>query len=154
MRSRDDAVADDAAAVERALALGVCGIGGRLDSPPHSWADALAAVDERHGERMARRLERFAAVPDGAFVWTRDVDGMLRLGRLGGPWRYDADPEAARVDLVHVRECQWMPQPVDPLDVPAAVAQTFARGGRNWQRITHPHTTRLSAALWERDGEP
>lgn len=147
MRSRDDDVRRGAA-VERALATGVCGMGGRLDDPPGSIDDALAAVDAAFGERMARRLERFASVLEGTFVWTRDADGFLWLGRLTGPWRYDASPEASAVDLGHVRACDWLDHPVDPAAVPPGVQEAFARGGRNWQSITRADTARLTADVW------
>lgn len=134
LRSRDDDVAPGPA-VEHALAQGVCGIGGRVSPAPHTLREAVAAVAAQHHERVARRLERFAEAPDGAYVWTRDVDGLYWVGRLAGAWRYDASPAAAAVDLVHVRACAWRADPVAPADVPAAVRATFARGGRNWQRI-------------------
>ncbi|WP_374460898.1 GAF domain-containing protein [Microbacterium sp.] len=149
MRSRDDTVAPGVA-VERALAGGVCGMGGRLDNPPRSLTAALAAVDARHGERAARRLERFAALPTGTLVWTRDVDGYFWLGTLTGPWRYDDDPAAVAADLVHVRDCTWSSRPVAPSDVPQGVTATFARGGRNGQRIRTAEVGEQSAALWER----
>lgn len=129
---------------------GACGVGGTLDEPPASLPEALAAVDAAHGERMARRLERFAAAPDGAFVWTRDGDDLLWLGRLEGPWRYGASAAARDVDLVHVRPCRWLTAPVPPIDVPAAVRATFARGGRNWQQIRDVDVAGASAALWDR----
>lgn len=151
MRSRDDRV-PDGPAVERALAIGVCGVGGILDTPPTSLEEALVAVDAAHGERMARRLERFAAVPDGALVWTRDGDGLLWLGMLDGPWRYDSTAAAREVDLVHVRPCRWLDAPTPPADIPSAVRATFARGGRNWQRIRDPDVAKESVALWCRDG--
>lgn len=149
MRSRDDTVAPGVA-VERALAEGVCGMGGRLDSTPGSLTAALAAVDARHGERAARRLERFAALPTGTLVWTRDVDGLFWLGRLTGSWRYDDDPAARTVDLVHVRACTWSSSPVAASDVPPGVTATFARGGRNGQRIRTAGAGEQSAAVWER----
>ncbi|MCT1479440.1 GAF domain-containing protein [Microbacterium sp. p3-SID336] len=149
MRSRDDSM-PRGLAVERALANGVCGMGGRVEETPRDLAAALAAVDARHGERTARRLERFAALPDGAFVWTRDADGLLWLGRLTGPWRYDDAPAAAAADLVHVRDCAWLDRPVDPAEVPPAVVATFARGGRNGQLIHAPGVGAQSAAIWER----
>jgi hypothetical protein len=148
MRSRDDSV-PEGAAVERALALGLCGIGGRVKPSPRSLPDALAAVDARLGERAARRLERFAAVPEGALVWTRDVDGVMWLGRLAGPWRYDPSDPARAVDLVHVRPCEWLTAPVDPATLPPAVGVAFARGGRNWQSIRAADASALSAALWD-----
>ncbi|WP_091233529.1 GAF domain-containing protein [Microbacterium sp. 3J1] len=148
MRSRDDGVAPGVA-VERALRRGICGVGGRVDAAPVSLEAALAAVDRRHGERMARRLERFAAVPEGAFVWTRDLDGLFWLGRLTGSWRYDGSSDALGCDLVHVRPCDWLADPMAPGRVPTGVLQSFARGGRNWQRIHAGDASPLSAAIWE-----
>lgn len=129
MRSRLDDV-DPALAVERALRSGWCGVGGRLPTPPAGLADAVRRVAETGGERVARRLERFAAVPVGAVVWTRDPDGGFHRGTLTGEWRYDGAAEAVAADLVHVRPCDW-----EPADPPAAVLDSFARGGRNFQRI-------------------
>lgn len=151
MRSRDDDVSDGSA-VERALSFGVCGVGGRIDDAPDSIADALAAVDAVYGDRMARRLERFASVAEGAFVWTRDADGLLWLGRITGPWRYDASVEARDVDLVHVRACDWLDRPVGSAAVPPGVHEAFARGGRNWQSITRGDAARLTAAVWKSRG--
>jgi hypothetical protein len=121
--------------VERALRLGVVGVGGRLSSPPVSLEDAVARVSDEHGDRVARRLERFAAVPVGAEVWTRDPAGLFHRGVLAGPWRYDADPTAYDADLGHVRPCPWESDPFAEHQVPPAVATTWRRGGRNFQRI-------------------
>ena len=134
LRSRRDDV-DHALAVERALSHGVCGLGGRLDRAPRTLLEALAAADAAYGERAARRLERFAAVPDGAQVWTRTPGGPFHRGWLTGPWSYDGSGTAAALDLVHVRPCDWDPEPWDEHRLPAAVAHTFRRGGRNFQRI-------------------
>lgn len=149
MRSRLPAV-PDGAGVERALAQGLVGMGGALDPAPRTVAEAATVAAEQHDERLAARIERFADAPDGAFVWTRDNDGLAWLGRLAGPWRYDASPDASAADLVHVRPCAWLAEPVADADVPPAVRATFARGGRNWQRTHDPAVSRLSAALWAR----
>ncbi len=149
MRSRRDDI-PPFAGVERALAAGVVGVGGRLSTPPAALADAVTAVDAEYGERLARRLERFAAAPDGAYVWTRDSDENLWLGQLGGSWRYDSAAEAWEADLVHVRRCDWLDAPVPHRDVPPAVHATFARGGRNWQQTHDADASRISAALFRR----
>jgi hypothetical protein len=130
MRSRDEDV-DFQASIDRALTVGVVGFG-----------DADAA-DNRAGRRVAR----FAEVDDGSFVWTRDTDGLYWLGRIDGPYFYDDGRAAGAVDLVHVRPCRWLPDPVLEPEVPAAVIATFARGGRNFQQ-THsdrvgPETERV-----------
>jgi hypothetical protein len=105
-------------------------------------------------ERLTRRRERFAAAPDGAFVWTKDADGLLWLGRIAGGIREDRSPEAIDVDLIHVRPCRWLAVPVEEPIAPPAVRATFRRGGRNWQEIHNGDVSRLSAALWdERVGE-
>ena len=134
MRSRIDDV-DAGLAVERALDLGVVGVGGRLTSAPEDAGDAVARVCDEHDERVARRLERFIAVPDGAEVWTRDPAGLFHRGVVTGPWRYDDSPAAYAVDLAHVRPCSWEPGALAEHELPAAVAATFRRGGRNFQRI-------------------
>lgn len=147
MRSRDDGVPEGAGA-ERALRAGVCGLGGRLAVTPRTLEEAVAAAAEEHDERLARRVERFADAPDGAYVWTRDADGAYWLGRLAGPWRYDDSAEAIAADLVHVRDCRWRSAPIDGHRVPAAVLATFARGGRNWQRVRSRAAFDQTAALW------
>ncbi len=121
MRSRRDDV-DHGATIERALTLGLCGFGEAADDG-----------------RSARRVERFAEVDDGSFVWTRDTDGLYWLGRIVGPYFYDASDDAAAVDLVHVRECRWLATPLLEPAVPAAVVATSQRGGRNFQQ-THDAT--------------
>ena len=132
MRSRLDAVAPGAG-TGRGLARGLCGIGGRLDRSPLDLAEAVEATAQTYGERSAARLRRFADVPDGAAVWTRDPDGRYFRGTLGGPWHYDGSSAAYEADLVHVRPCRWAE--VEPPAVPEQVLEAFARGGRNFQRI-------------------
>lgn len=151
MRSRDDDV-PAGLAVERALELGLCGIGGRLDRSPDTLQDAVAATDRAFDERSARRLERFAAAPPGSFVWTADAYEFLWLGRINGQWSYDSGAGAWAVDLVHVRSCDWSDAPIPHADAPPSVHATFARGGRNWQRIGDPHVESQSDHLWERYG--
>ncbi|WP_404435486.1 GAF domain-containing protein [Microbacterium aerolatum] len=148
MRSRDDNV-PVGVAVDRALEHGVCGVGGRLDAPPASLTDALSQTDAAYGERFARRLERFADAPEGSFVWTRDVYEFLWLGRIGNPWSYDAGPGAWAVDLVHVRPCDWIPTPIPWGQAPSSVHASFARGGRNWQRIRAADAQGTSG-VWDR----
>ena len=138
------------AGFRRALALGVCGIGGVVDPPPDDLDDAVPAVAAAHDDRAARRLRRFAAIPAGAFVWARSPDGDYWLGRLTGPWRYDASPAARTADLVHVRDCDWLSAPVPEPDVPAGTVRTYARGGRNLQQTHDAGIGRQTLAVWRR----
>ena len=130
MRSRRDAV-DPQAAIDRALATGVVGFG-----------------DAGFDERLARRVERFADVADGSFVWTRDADGLFWLGRIEGPYRRDDDAAAVAVDLVHVRPCRWLTEPLVESHTPAAVLATFGRGGRNFQQTHSPDVGPQTERLW------
>ena len=106
----------------------------------------MGAADD---ERAERRLERFAAAPDGTYVWTRDQSGF-HLGRLTGPWRRDDSEAAVAADLVHVRPCEWLDEPVDPALVPEQVSYAFSRGGRNLQRIGTPGAGEATRDTWER----
>ena len=133
MRSRRDDI-DPAATIERARTHGLCGFGG-----PEGSAD----------DRLVSRIARFREVNDSSFVWTRDPDGLYWLGRISGPYFYDTDEAAAAVDLVHVRECDWLTTPLLEPSVPAAVVATFRRGGRNFQQ-THDSTVGAeSRRIWD-----
>jgi hypothetical protein len=97
-----------------------------------------------------RMLHRFATVPVGVFVWTRDRGGRYRLGRIVGALREDRSPAARAVGIVHVRDTTWLPRALQEHEVPCAVAQTFARGGRNFQRTHDDEAERITAEIWQR----
>lgn len=122
-RARDDVAAG--AGAEWALRRGVVGI----------------------GDADARRIARLAALPEGAFVWTRDRAGAYWLGRVaGGASRATGENE---VGLTHVRPVLWGERPLGDDDVPAAVAASFGRGGRNLQRIRDASAAPGTAACWD-----
>jgi hypothetical protein len=130
MRARDRDVPDGAGA-RHALEHGIVGLG------------------LTRGVKGDRMVDRFAAVPDGSLVWTRLGDGTYRLGRIDGPVRFDDSPAARGVGIHHVRPATWLDRPIGEDEVPAAVAATFARGGRNFQRTHDAAAERRSAELWE-----
>jgi hypothetical protein len=101
-------------------------------------ADAIAAGRVHIADPTGRRLERFGEVPEGAYVWTREVDGMYRLGRIAGPLRGEE------------REVAWLERPFGEDEIPGAVAATFARGGRNFQRTHSAPAERRTAEIWAR----
>lgn len=144
--SRDDAV-DREAAVAWALRHGVVAVGGRLDEVPADLDDAVDLVRRAHGPRLAARLARFAAVEDGAFVWTWSSALGPRVGRVDGGWRFDGSEGARVADLQHTRPCTWHDEEVPADQVPADVAVTFARGGRNFQR-TRSTSAEVATATW------
>lgn len=97
------------------------------------------------GDTLARRVERLASLPYGVFVWTRDADGWFHLGRVAGPYRLEAND----VGIVHVRPCTWLDAPFPPDAVPAAVAASFARGGRNLQQIHGGSVEARTQECWD-----
>jgi hypothetical protein len=126
------------------------------DSPPGEGAEicvqhGVVGIGAANDERSARRLHRFAEVHDGAFVWTRTRDGAYRLGRLAGPLG-DAGAAAEAAGLPHVRPTTWLEHRFGDDEVPPGVAATFARGGRNFQRIHDEAAERLTAVAWEAHG--
>jgi hypothetical protein len=151
MRARDrDAPAG--AGAEHALEHGLVGTGDALDAPPATIDEAVAAAAEAHGDKAGRMLRRFAELPEGALVWTRTADGAYHLGRITGPWRYDGSAAARGVGIHHVRPATWLDRPFGEDEVPTAVAETFARGGRNLQRTHSEAAERRTTELWEAYG--
>src|SRR4051812_23038772 len=134
MRSRDDAV-ELQATIDRARRLGVCGFGQSASRPAEE-------------ERLDRRVTRFAELDEGSFVWTRDTTGWFWLGRICGPYFYDADEAAAAADIVHVRPCEWLSTPMPEQDAPVGVVATFGRGGLNFQEIHHPSIAQETQKIW------
>ena len=104
-------------------------------------AHGLVGIGDAQAERM---LHRFEALADGTFVWTRDADGWFHLGRIAGPLRRVDSP----VGINHVRPTRWMDRPFAPDAAPAAVVYTFARGGRNFQRIHDRAAEQRTFELW------
>src|SRR4051812_20973968 len=97
MRARDRDLPAGAGA-DHGLAHGLVGIGDTLaTTAPATFAEAVRAAGVEHGEKAARMLQRFAELPEGTFVWTRASTGAFHLGRIAGPWRYDAGDEARAV---------------------------------------------------------
>lgn len=148
MRARERPDVAPGAGAAFGLEHGLVGTGDALDVVPESVEEAVAAARDRHGEKAGRLLGRFAEHPEGSYVWTRDADGGLHLGRITGPWRYEDSPAARAVGIHHVRPTTWAPGPVPEDDVPAAVAHTFGRGGLNLQRTHDEAAEEQSAALW------
>jgi predicted Mrr-cat superfamily restriction endonuclease len=150
MRARDRDLPTGAGAAF-GVAHGLVGTGDALDVVPTTFDEAVAAATDRHGEKAGRMLRRFAEVPEGAFVWTSTADGdaPYRLGRIDGPWRYDDSPAASAVGIHHVRPATWLPDGFAEDELPGAVAHTFGRGGRNFQRTLDADAERETQALWD-----
>ena len=121
----------------------------RADEAPPGGADhGVAHGIVGIGDTAEARIDSFAAVPDGAFVWTRDTDGTYWVGRLAGPLRPADQTARDAAGLTHVRAADWLDRPFGEHDIPAGVAATFARGGRNFQRTHGDAVERRTAELW------
>ncbi|WP_445148553.1 GAF domain-containing protein [Baekduia sp. Peel2402] len=96
------------------------------------------------GDTDERRIARLAELPEGSFLWTRSAEGTYFLGRLGPPPAH-LTPAAG---LTHTRPADWLDDPFTEDETPAAVLATFARGGRNLQRIRDPSVEPATAACW------
>jgi hypothetical protein len=148
MRARDRD-APPGAGAEHGVEHGLVGTGDALARPPATIEEAVAAAAKAHGTKAGRMVRAFADVPDGVFVWTRTGDGAYRLGRVAGPWYYDDSPAARAVGIHHARPARWLDRALGEDEVPPAVAATFARGGRNFQRTRDDGAERRTAELWD-----
>lgn len=147
MRARDRDLPQGAGAAF-GVARGLVGTGDALPAAPPQLDAAVLAATHVHGEKAGRMLSRFAALPVGTLAWTRLGDDDHRLGRIEGPWRYADDREAAAAGIHHVRPARWLARTFTSAELPAAVAATFARGGRNLQRVRDPAAATHSHVLW------
>jgi hypothetical protein len=116
----------------------------------YGLARGVVGIGPGHGEKAARGIHRFATVPSGVFVWTRDRAGGYHLGRIVGDVREDRSPAARAVGIVYVRDTNWLSRAFEETEVPPAVAQTFARGGRNFQRTHDSEAERMTSEIWLR----
>jgi hypothetical protein len=124
-----------------------------LDLPPGVGAEygirhGVVGIGPGSGEKAARMLHRFATLPDGVLVWTRDSAGGYHLGQIRGPVSEDQSGDARAVGLAYVRPAVWLPRALTLDAVPHGVTATFARGGRNFQRIHDQETERVTVTLW------
>ncbi len=135
---------------------GIVGIGwGLEDLPSRTPLDevlaALEAKDEPGWGRRAmwtvRRFGREAQVGD--FIWTRDLAGRFRLGRLAGPYRYVNNAKARRTDTHQVRRCDWAQRPLSDLQVPGGIIRAFSGTSSSFERIHDEGARRYTAWLWD-----
>lgn len=124
-----------------------------FDGARFGVASGVVGIGDGRGAKAERMLARFVDLPEGTFVWTRTGPDEFQLGRISGPWRRDESAAAVDVGIVHVRPASWLARAFSGGEVHAAVAATFARGGRNFQRTHSEEAERLTAELWRQDSE-
>lgn len=114
----------------------------------HGLRHGIVGIGEPGDAKAARASQRFADLPTGTLVWSRDTAGRFHVGRISGPARRDDSSEAQRVGIRIVRPTHWKSRSYALPEIPPAVAATFARGGRNFQRVHDPDAERRTAELW------
>ena len=115
----------------------------------YGLAHHVVGIGPGRGERARHMISRFAAAPNGAFVWTRDLAGDYHLGRMTGAMREDLSPAALAVGIVYVRDTTWLGRSFSEAEVASAVRRTFARGGRNFQQTHDEEAERRTRAMWQ-----
>ena len=134
LRSRLDSV-DPRLATERAFRLGVCGLGGRLSVARARMTTRWRGLPRSTTSGPLAGLERFMVVPDGSVVSTGTRTACSARGC--SPGRGATTPTRRRSPLISSTfgDCDWAVDPLPEHRVPPAVAATYRRGGRNFQRI-------------------
>jgi hypothetical protein len=134
---------------------GIVGIGWGIEGLPDgaSLDDVLAAIDAepdwtKDAVHTVRRFGKDAEIGD--YIWTRDLHGRFRLGRIAGPYRYENSEFAKRTDTHQVRDCDWANQPLSDLEVPGAVIRGFVGTSTSFSRMWDEGARTYTAWLWEK----
>lgn len=108
------------------------------NDPRHGWGKRAVDTIRRIGEQAQ----------DGEFAWTRDTHGKYWLGQINGPYRYDSSREAFEVDIHQTRPTRWIRKPLNDLEVPGAVIQSFIGTGSSFSRIWDEGARKITPYLW------
>ncbi|HKO38419.1 MAG TPA: hypothetical protein VJU14_08630 [Solirubrobacterales bacterium] len=134
---------------------GIVGIGWGIEGLPDGATldDVLAAIDAepdwtKDAVHTVRRFGEAAQIGD--YIWTRDLHGRFRLGRITGPYRYENTELAKRTDTHQVRDCEWADQPLSDLEVPGAVIRGFVGTSTSFSRMWDEGARTYTAWLWEK----
>jgi hypothetical protein len=148
---------DIAGQVDYCLAGGVVGIGWGVEALASGapLADVLAAIRETElrgwGVQAASTVRLFGEEAKvGDFVWTRDLHGRFRLGRIDGDYRYDNSDKAKATDTHQVRDADWAEQPLSDLEVPGAIIRAFSGTSTSFSRMWNRGARLYTAWLWEK----
>jgi hypothetical protein len=95
---------------------------------------------------------RVRDVPAGAGADFGVAHGLVGIGEAveGRPQSLPDANAAREVGIHHVRPTVWSPRRFGDDHAPAAVARTFARGGRNLQRTYDDEAERHTLDAWQR----
>jgi hypothetical protein len=86
----------------------------------------------------------------GDFIWTRDLQGRFRLGRITGPYRYENPAKAKELDTHQVRDADWAEQALGDLAVPGAVIRGFSGTSTSFSHMWNEGARLYTGWLWEK----
>lgn len=147
---------DHAEQVAHNLDGNLVGIGWGIDELPSRTPldEVLAAIEgygEGYGTRAMWTVRRFGRyAQNGDFIWTRDLHGHFRLGRIAGRYRYVNNAKAQRTDTHQVRRCEWAPRPLGDLEVPGAIIRGFSGTSTSFDQLHNEGARRYTSWIWER----
>jgi hypothetical protein len=134
---------------------GIVGIGWGIEALPSgaSLKEVLEAIASYPGwtKDAVHTVRRFGEDAEiGDYIWTRDLHGRFRLGRITGAYRYENTELAKRTDTHQVRDCDWANQPLGDLEVPGAVIRGFVGTSTSFSRMWDEGARTYTAWLWEK----
>jgi hypothetical protein len=134
---------------------GIVGIGWGIEALPSgaSLKEVLEAIGSYPGwtKDAVHTVRRFGEGAEiGDYIWTRDLHGRFRLGRITGAYRYENTELAKRTDTHQVRDCEWANQPLSDLEVPGAVIRGFVGTSTSFSRMWDEGARTYTAWLWEK----
>jgi hypothetical protein len=148
LRSQKEGGVPHTEQVEHCLRNGISALGWGVTGS--KLEEVLAQIEATYDRRGRLTVERFASTPAGSLIWTLHTDGTYRVGELVGAWKYDASPEAERLDCHQVRETRWAPVSLLSSEVPGAVVRCFSQRGSSFSRIHDAVARTYSHRLYDR----
>lgn len=103
--------------------------------------------------RVRRRQGRFIDSPQcraASSCGRAIVQGVITSAGSWVTCARDRSPAARAAGIVYVRDTTWLARALEEAEVPPAVAQTFARGGPNFQRTHDAEAERMTSEMWVR----
>ena len=143
--------------VDNSLDGGLVGIGWGIEGLQSGapLTDVLTAIRETDlpgwGAQAASTVRLFGEEAKvGDFIWTRDLHGRFRLGRIASEYRYDNSDKAKATDTHQVRDADWAEQPLSDLEVPGAIIRAFSGTSTSFSHMWNRGARLYTAWLWEK----
>lgn len=128
----------------------VIGVGWPVDNDdPMPLERYLELCGEKYPDGTGKSAVRLlASMAIGDLVWIRNTQGVYHLGKVRGPWKYEASSEARAVDILNTRHVDIAEVGVES-HVPGRVIASF-KSARTVQRINNDITLAASVLIWNK----